>query len=80
MSLEPPPSQPNIEDSGIDASESASEALTFKDSSPEPTADEPEQSAHRKYGRALLGLGAFAILSSAILLITQQIKIGRAHV
>lgn len=74
MSLEPPPSQSNIEDSGIDASESASEALTFRDSSPEPAADEPAQPARRKYGRALLGLGVFAVLSSAILLITQQIK------
>ncbi len=74
MSLEPPPSQSNIEDSSIDALESASEALSFGDSSLEPAADQPPQPAHRQYGRALLGLGVFAVLSSAILLITQQIK------
>jgi hypothetical protein len=74
MSLEPPSPQSEIQDSSIDASEAPSEALTFGDSSPEPAADQPPHPAHRQYGRALLGLGIFAVLSSAILLITHQIK------
>jgi len=74
MSLEPPSSPSEIQDSSIDASEAPSEALTFEDSSSEPAAENSPKTAHHKYGQALLGLGIFAVLSSAILLITQQIK------
>jgi len=74
MSLEPPSPQSEIQESGIDASESDSKALIFGDSSSEPGGEPSAQPVHRQYGRALLGLGIFAVLSSAILLITQQIK------
>ncbi|WP_204137623.1 efflux RND transporter periplasmic adaptor subunit [Halomicronema sp. CCY15110] len=74
MSLEPPSSQSEIQDSSIDASEPTSEALTFEDSSPAPSFTQPSQPAYRRYGRALLGLGVFTVLSGGILLITQQIK------
>ncbi|MFE4108512.1 efflux RND transporter periplasmic adaptor subunit [Almyronema epifaneia] len=74
MSLEPPSPQSEIQDSSIDASEPSSEASAFGDSSPKPTSDQPSQPVHHKYGRALLGLGVFVVLSSGILLITQHIK------
>lgn len=75
MSLEPPSSQTDSHDSSIAASETSSEALSFEDSSLlEPTVEATSRSAHRKYGRALLGLGIFAALSGGILLTTQLIK------
>ncbi|WP_346293202.1 efflux RND transporter periplasmic adaptor subunit [Sphaerothrix gracilis] len=74
MSLEPPSSQTDSHDSSIDASEISSEVLSFQDSSLEPTGDATSRPAHRQYGRALLGLGVFALLSGGILLTTQLIK------
>ena len=74
MSLEPPSSQSEIQDSSIDASEGGSEALTFGDSSPEPSSNQSAKPTRRQYGRALLGLGVFTVLSGGILLITQHIK------
>ncbi|MBE9135701.1 efflux RND transporter periplasmic adaptor subunit [Nodosilinea sp. LEGE 07088] len=74
MSLEPPSSQSDIHDSSIDASDQSSEASSFTNFSGESAKDSASQPAHRRYGRALLGLGVFAALSSGILLVTQQIK------
>ncbi|MEQ8382223.1 MAG: efflux RND transporter periplasmic adaptor subunit [Coleofasciculus sp. A1-SPW-01] len=72
MSLEPPLPHSDIDESRPNTPDSLSEH-------PEPFASEPDQelrqpSSRKKYGRVLLGLGVFAVLSSSILLITNQIK------
>ncbi|MEQ8956530.1 MAG: biotin/lipoyl-binding protein, partial [Coleofasciculus sp. C2-GNP5-27] len=72
MSLEPPLPHSDIDESRPNTPDSLSEH-------PEPFASEPDQelrqpSNRKKYGRVLLGLGVFAVLSSSILLITDQIK------
>ena len=72
MSLEPPLPHSDIDESRPNTPDASSEH-------PEPFASEPDQemlqpSSRKKYGRVLLGLGVFAVLSSSILLITDQIK------
>jgi len=72
MSLEPPLPHSDIDESRPNAPDASSEH-------PEPLASKPNQelrqpSSRKKYGRVLLGLGVFAVLSSSILLITDQIK------
>lgn len=72
MSLEPPLPHSDIDESRPNTPDASSEH-------PEPFASEPDQemlqpSSRKKYGRVLLGLGVFAVLSSSILLITNQIK------
>ena len=82
MPLEPPSSPSNHRDSGIDSGiDSGLDSGIDSDidiSELEPTAATSPpvqyQYGRAQYGRALLGLGVFVLLSSAILLITQHIK------
>jgi multidrug efflux pump subunit AcrA (membrane-fusion protein) len=75
MALEPSSPHSDIDGSGIDASDdlagkgdTPTAYIPILDSEPLPP------SGSKKYGRALLGLGVFALLSGGILLITHSIK------
>ncbi|MFP4101154.1 efflux RND transporter periplasmic adaptor subunit [Coleofasciculus sp.] len=72
MSLEPPLPHSDIDESRPNALDASSENPDHLTSKPDQELRQP--SNRKKYGRVLLGLGVFAVLSSSILLITDQIK------
>ncbi|MEO1209744.1 MAG: efflux RND transporter periplasmic adaptor subunit [Cyanobacteria bacterium J06638_20] len=75
MSLEPTSSHSDTNGSGIDASGDLTESLDSLSADFQQPDSEPIQSTGlKRYGRALLGLSVFAVLSSGILLITQHIR------
>lgn len=72
MSLEPPLPHSDLDESRPNAPDPLSENSDHLTSKPDQELRQP--SSRKKYGRVLLGLGVFALLSSSILLITNQIK------
>jgi len=72
MSLEPPLPHSDIDESRPNTPDSSSEHPDHLTS--ESNKEMRQPSRRKKYGRVLLGLGVFAVLSSSILLITDQIK------
>ncbi|MGB5975352.1 MAG: efflux RND transporter periplasmic adaptor subunit [Nodosilinea sp.] len=75
--MEPSPPQSDTSYVRIDALDAASEdssEASSSDSAPGHSAEQSPQPAHRKYGRAMLGLGVFAALSGGILLVTQHMN------
>ncbi|EDX75596.1 efflux transporter, RND family, MFP subunit, putative [Coleofasciculus chthonoplastes PCC 7420] len=72
MSLEPPLPHSDLDESRPNAPDPLSENSDHLTSKPDQELRQP--SSRKKYGRVLLGLGVFAVLSSSILLITNQIK------